>query len=81
MNDYCNGKAYSTGFFVTENNKTYLFVRNLDKWYIENITILTVFLWILGTRKTSQTPHTSVFRNKAKIYRQKNIFKILYPYP
>lgn len=37
MNDYCNGIAYATGYFANENNKKYLVVRNLDKWYIENI--------------------------------------------
>lgn len=37
MNDYCNGIAYATGYFVNEKNKGYLVVRNVDKWYIENI--------------------------------------------
>lgn len=41
MNDYCNGIAYATGYFANEEGKKYLFVRNLDKWYVENIAIET----------------------------------------
>lgn len=37
MNDYCVGIAYATGYFANDGNKRFLIVRNLDKWYIENI--------------------------------------------
>lgn len=37
MNDYCNGIAYATGCFVNDKKEKYLFIRNLDKWYAENV--------------------------------------------
>lgn len=37
MNDYCTGIAYATGYFANDGNKKYLVVRNVDKWYVENI--------------------------------------------
>lgn len=37
MNDYCNGIAYGSGYFASENNKQYLVVRNLDSWYAKTI--------------------------------------------
>lgn len=37
MNDYCTGIAYATGYFANDGDKKYLVVRNLDKWYVENI--------------------------------------------
>lgn len=37
MDDYCNGIAYATGYFANDQRKRYLVVRNVDKWYIENI--------------------------------------------
>lgn len=37
MNDYRAGIAYATGYFANDGNKKYLVVRNLDKWYVENI--------------------------------------------
>lgn len=37
MNDYCNGIAYATGYFANDGKEKYLVVRNLDKWYVENI--------------------------------------------
>lgn len=33
MNDYCNGIAYASGYFVIEKGKQYLVIRNLDPWY------------------------------------------------
>ena len=35
MTDYCTGIAYGSGYFATDNGKTYLIVRNLDKWYVD----------------------------------------------
>lgn len=37
MNDYCTGIAYATGYFANDEDQKYLVVRNLDKWYVENI--------------------------------------------
>lgn len=53
MNDYCNGIAYATGYFANEKNKKYLVVRNLDKWYIDNIA-----------RETGYTAYESKYNHK-----------------
>lgn len=41
MNDYCNGIAYATGYFSADAKEKYLVVRNLNKWYVENIAQAT----------------------------------------
>lgn len=37
MNDYCNGIAYATGYFLKTNGSQYLIARNLDDWYVKMI--------------------------------------------
>ena len=41
INDYCVGIAYGTRYFVNDEKGSYLVVRNLDKWYVENIAEAT----------------------------------------
>lgn len=78
MNDYCNGIVYATGYFANENNKKYLVVRNLDKWYIENIAKETGYTayesthnferdgrnqWVVKCRNISELPALTDIKN------------------
>lgn len=78
MNDYCNGIAYATGYFVNEKNKGYLVVRNVDKWYIENIEKETGYnayesrynfdrdgrnQWVVKCRSISELPALTDIKN------------------
>lgn len=84
MNDYCNGIAYATGYFANEENKIYLIVRNLDKWYVENIAKETGYnayeskhnfkrdgknQWVVKCRNISEIPELSEIKNLPDFFR------------
>lgn len=84
MNDYCNGIAYATGHFVKEENKKYLIVRNLDKWYVENIAKETGYnayeskhnfdrdgrnQWVVKCRNISELPTLADIKNLTDFFR------------
>lgn len=84
MNDYCNGIAYATGYFSNEENKRYLIVRNLDKWYIENIEKETGYnayeskhnfdrdgrnQWVVKCRNISELPTLADIKNLPDFFR------------
>lgn len=74
MNDYCNGIAYASGYFASENGKRYLVVRNLDPWYVKSIEIESKYKayeskhyiqrngkpqWCIKARDINSIPHLS----------------------
>ena len=78
MNDYCYGIAYATGYFANEEGKRYLIVRNLDKWYVENIAKETGYTayeskhnferdrknqWVVKCRNISELPALPDIKN------------------
>ncbi len=84
MNDYCNGIAYATGYFTNGTKEKYLVVRNLDKWYIENIAKETSYSayqstynverdganqWVLKARDIHFLPELEGIKNKSDFCR------------
>lgn len=84
MNDYCNGIVYAIGYIANEENKRYLVVRNLDKWYVENIAKETGYKayeskhnfdrdgknqWVVKCRNISELPALSEIKNFADFCR------------
>lgn len=39
LSNYACGIAYATGYMVNENGKSFLVVRNIDKWYADIISV------------------------------------------
>lgn len=84
MNDYCNGIGYATGCLVTEDEKKYLMIRNLDKWYAESIAKETGYhiyksvynsnrdgkeQWVVKARNITALPLLEKIENKADFCR------------
>lgn len=54
MNDYCNGIAYATGCIANDDGKKFLVVRNLDKWYVDNIEKASRYTSYMSTYNTNR---------------------------